>query len=164
MTRILLVVAVGSAALASSGCAGNRQMLAARNCCGPQCHIARSQSAPRPQICRDGCHPGSCPLNGIMQCSCCADACGECDSCQSCSSCNARVFGRNCGPCDTCGSRGGCGCRAAKCMVNCVLGPPGYEDDYVTSHGPPVGQVAYPYYSVRGPRDFLRNNPPPIGP
>ncbi|MEM6365992.1 MAG: hypothetical protein AAF745_16305 [Planctomycetota bacterium] len=29
--------------------------------------------------------------------------------------------------------------------------------------GPPTGQVAYPYYTVRGPRDFLQSNPPSIG-
>lgn len=29
--------------------------------------------------------------------------------------------------------------------------------------GPPTGQVAYPYYSVRGPRDFFVNDPPTIG-
>jgi hypothetical protein len=29
--------------------------------------------------------------------------------------------------------------------------------------GPPTGQVAYPYYTVRGPRDFLLNDPPTIG-
>lgn len=30
--------------------------------------------------------------------------------------------------------------------------------------GPPVGQVTYPYYTNRGPRDFLDPNPPGIGP
>jgi hypothetical protein len=30
--------------------------------------------------------------------------------------------------------------------------------------GPPVGTVAYPYYTLRGPRDFLASNPPSIGP
>ncbi len=30
--------------------------------------------------------------------------------------------------------------------------------------GPQTGQYAYPYYTTRGPRDFLRNNPPSIGP
>jgi hypothetical protein len=30
--------------------------------------------------------------------------------------------------------------------------------------GPPVGQVAYPYYTVRGPRDFLLDKPQSIGP
>jgi hypothetical protein len=29
--------------------------------------------------------------------------------------------------------------------------------------GPPTGQVGYPYYTVRGPRDFLQNDPPTIG-
>ncbi len=29
--------------------------------------------------------------------------------------------------------------------------------------GPAAAQVAYPYYTVRGPRDFLLNNPPTIG-
>lgn len=27
----------------------------------------------------------------------------------------------------------------------------------------PTAQVAYPYYTVRGPRDFLLDNPPSIG-
>ncbi len=30
--------------------------------------------------------------------------------------------------------------------------------------GPPTGAVAYPYYTTRGPRDFLADNPPSIGP
>ncbi|MEN6406316.1 MAG: hypothetical protein ABFC77_07585 [Thermoguttaceae bacterium] len=30
--------------------------------------------------------------------------------------------------------------------------------------GPATGAVAYPYYTTRGPRDFLANNPPSIGP
>ncbi|NBX29114.1 hypothetical protein EBR04_01460 [bacterium] len=30
--------------------------------------------------------------------------------------------------------------------------------------GPPTGAVAYPYYTTRGPRDFLAKNPPSIGP
>ncbi len=29
--------------------------------------------------------------------------------------------------------------------------------------GPPTGAVAYPYYTHRGPRDFLLDNPPSIG-
>jgi hypothetical protein len=33
------------------------------------------------------------------------------------------------------------------------LGPP----------GPPTGAYAYPYYTLRGPRDFLADNPPSIG-
>lgn len=30
--------------------------------------------------------------------------------------------------------------------------------------GPLTGAVAYPYYTVRGPRDFLARNPSSIGP
>jgi hypothetical protein len=30
--------------------------------------------------------------------------------------------------------------------------------------GGPVGQYAYPYYTIRGPRDYLVDNPPSIGP
>ena len=30
--------------------------------------------------------------------------------------------------------------------------------------GPSMGAVTYPYYTVRGPRDFLVDNPPSIGP
>jgi hypothetical protein len=33
----------------------------------------------------------------------------------------------------------------------------------VEAGGPPVGTVTYPYYTVRGPRDFLADNPPSIG-
>ena len=29
--------------------------------------------------------------------------------------------------------------------------------------GPPTASVAYPYYTTRGPRDFLLANPPSIG-
>lgn len=29
---------------------------------------------------------------------------------------------------------------------------------------PPMAQITYPYYTVRGPRDFLQRVPPPIGP
>ena len=31
------------------------------------------------------------------------------------------------------------------------------------SAGPPVGTVTYPYYTTRGPRDYLANDPPSIG-
>ena len=45
---------------------------------------------------------------------------------------------------------------------------PGYPHhhlhrEYVGPQGPPSAQVAYPYYTIRGPRDFLMDNPPSIG-
>lgn len=30
--------------------------------------------------------------------------------------------------------------------------------------GGPVGSYAYPYYTLRGPRDYFQSNPPSIGP
>jgi hypothetical protein len=48
-------------------------------------------------------------------------------------------------------------------------GTPGYprhlhmHREYVGPQGPPSAAVAYPYYTTRGPRDFLLDNPPSIG-
>lgn len=41
--------------------------------------------------------------------------------------------------------------------------PHGYMQDLGPS-GPPSPTYGYPYYTARGPRDFLLNNPPSIGP
>ena len=51
-----------------------------------------------------------------------------------------------------------CGQPAAACC--CASG----DHNYNFNPGPPVAQTAYPYYTLRGPRDFLLNNPPSIGP
>ncbi len=57
------------------------------------------------------------------------------------------------------------GCNGGGC-----LGGPGGpcnssgDQNYNFNAGPPTGQVAYPYYTTRGPRDFLMCNPPSIGP
>ena len=47
-------------------------------------------------------------------------------------------------------------------------GPHGHHQDMTdfgtpAVGGPPAAQVAYPYYTTRGPRDFLNPNPPSIG-
>ncbi len=34
----------------------------------------------------------------------------------------------------------------------------------VIQAGPPTGAIAYPYYTTRGPRDFMASDPPSIGP
>jgi hypothetical protein len=53
----------------------------------------------------------------------------------------------------------------------CCCGQPGVaccctsgDHRYNFAPGPPVAQTAYPYYTVRGPRDFLMGNPPKLGP
>ena len=70
-----------------------------------------------------------------------------------------------CYPCPHC-HRGFCnaapGPGCGVCSV-CGCGPSG-DHNYNFNPGPPVAQTAYPYYTLRGPRDFLLNNPPSIGP
>lgn len=38
------------------------------------------------------------------------------------------------------------------------------DGDYEFAAGPPTGSTTYPYYTTRGPRDFLARNPRDIGP
>lgn len=44
-----------------------------------------------------------------------------------------------------------------KCKEPCVQAAP-------AEAGPPTGAVTYPYYTIRGPRDFYAKNPGSIGP
>ena len=66
--------------------------------------------------------------------------------------------------CDNCGH--GHGARFAQ-GGNGPRGTPGVGHhqtrEYNGPQGPPTAQVAYPYYTTRGPRDFLVDNPPSIG-
>ncbi|MDY0165660.1 MAG: hypothetical protein RBS80_03905 [Thermoguttaceae bacterium] len=55
----------------------------------------------------------------------------------------------------SCGLLGRLGCRG--------IGRGGTGSEMIQA-GPPTGAIAYPYYTTRGPRDFLANNPPSIGP
>ncbi len=55
--------------------------------------------------------------------------------------------------CVTCGSRGGARATARGAAQACAM-----------PSGPPTAQVAYPYYTVRGPRDFFLDDPQPLGP
>ena len=98
--------------------------------------------------------------------------CGLCDELF----CFHKPWG-GCNGCDGGGCGGGCGDGAG--CANCGGPHGGYADggllhhpplprgaggEYVGPEGPPTGAVAYPYYTTRGPRDFLVNNPPSIGP
>lgn len=40
----------------------------------------------------------------------------------------------------------------------------GMHQGAMVDPGPPTGAITYPYYTVRGPRDFLQKYPTPIGP
>lgn len=70
------------------------------------------------------------------------------------------------------------GNRCRTCQQGCRPGPIGWQrggtdyQQHINHHayrnqpsgsGAPTAAVAYPYYTNRGPRDFLVNNPPTIG-
>jgi hypothetical protein len=70
-----------------------------------------------------------------------------------------------------CGNTGRCACcQKMKAMglaaADMALDPRACMTDaaYNFNPGPPSAQTAYPYYTTRGPRDFLMANPPSIGP
>jgi hypothetical protein len=69
--------------------------------------------------------------------------------------------------CQHCGHHYCCCCGPASpgcaCCPLCGCGPSG-DHNYNFTPGPPIAQTAYPYYTLRGPRDFLMSNPPSIGP
>jgi hypothetical protein len=72
------------------------------------------------------------------------------------------------------------GCQQASCDANCETGcgdpeqcaDPGRKCRLCKERpvqsppaaGPATGAITYPYYTVRGPRDFLAKNPGSIGP
>lgn len=178
------IALAGAVCLLATGCAGSG-MLANRDC--TPCHVARSQTAARPTIYRDGCRP-CCALFGKKD-NCCETDCGcdvgcGCDCCPMDCCCEPGCScesGQCCGGCngDCCNSCGGNqrSCRKrgrllegkAMCTV-CGIASGfcphrgGYPEQTTFNPGPPTGQVAYPYYTVRGPRDFLMCNPASIGP
>ncbi|HBE68991.1 MAG TPA: hypothetical protein DDW52_12655 [Planctomycetaceae bacterium] len=76
---------------------------------------------------------------------------------RNCNSCNGNL---GCRPCKLGWQRGGTDYQR-------FLGHHGsYRGQHTGSGGAgggQVAQVAYPYYTTRGPRDFLLDNPPTIG-
>lgn len=145
--RLLFAAMAVGLTLSSVGC----QSLRSPGCsecvapCGP-CNVACSRKAPRPTLFRDACPPQQCLLDGNGR--------GPC--------------GPGCQPGCSCGyGYGLAGCGAGGIVngaVGAVLDCKQCDNQYNFAQGPPTGQVAYPYYTVRGPRDFLQANPPSIGP
>lgn len=79
--------------------------------------------------------------------------------------------GNQLGACRQCGSGGGFGGRTGAGHGGGLAnhGPlvPGGGHHFRPNEepkGPETATVAYPYYTLRGPRDFLARNPPSIGP
>ena len=94
-------------------------------------------------------HWGMCPWGGCHE-----EACG--------SSCGA---GGECASCGQAGMHDGHGLIGHHHQGGPGQGHFGTDERALAgSGGPPTGAVAYPYYTNRGPRDFLADNPPSIGP
>ncbi len=94
---------------------------------------------------------------------CCCGGRGECACCQRL----RQWWSNNC----ACNAAGKCACcckmRAVVATArNAVCDPRAAVTDanYNFNQGPSSAQVAYPYYTTRGPRDYFLNNPPSIGP
>ena len=126
--------------------------------------------------CGGGCgYGGCCDTCGGSGCALCDSGC--CNGPEWCGLCHRQCgcYGDcgcgpagGCGPSGCCGGGGGVGGRGQYGMVNGAVSrvlDGNYKDNvYNFNPGPPAAQVAYPYYTVRGPRDFLASNPAPIGP
>lgn len=166
MNRWLMVGAVASLMMVSTGCLHHNT----RSGCS-DCGSMMSQAP----TC--GCESSGCGCQASSDCGC-GDACSDCES-GSCKASGCGLLGKSrgrmagchsgcgrtgCSPSTLRWQQGGmdysdhlsggvCGQRAATVLQNQPVTP-----------GPPTAQVAYPYYSFRGPRDFLLANPPSIGP
>ena len=165
MNRLLMVVALGALLVGSTGCLhhnlrkagkGDCTSCASGNCASGNCNSC--QVNPNAYGANGACIGGGCEGQGGSAC--------------------ATTLGRVGGICGVCGGKG--------CRTGCIPGRIGWQQgglDY-SAHlqpggmghhagdasnsapfhpGPASAQVAYPYYSHRGPRDFLVDNPPTIG-
>jgi len=100
---------------------------------------------------------------GRRPAACTAGSCAQApENCASCS-CSGPVDNsedpNQQAPCRACGGRG---CRLCRGGIDGRDGDGDGSEGFTA--GPPTGAVAYPYYTTRGPRDFLARNPQSIGP
>jgi hypothetical protein len=168
------IALAGLACLLAGGCAQTGLTLGKFN--RDQAPAAVAHKAPRPSTSRDAVPLGDSPFAQLASYN--SDDGADCGACVEGADCSCAVDGCPVDGCcdpygggDPCGAGGACrglidGIAGGFCGPGCGLCPHsgGYPEYPMFNQGPPVGQVAYPYYTVRGPRDFLRDNPPTIGP
>ncbi len=173
MRNTFLALAAALVLAANSGCGMMHGWWCHRHDCDECCDDA---------CCRAGSHCGDCGCGGNCDNGCC---CG--DHCACGGNCGD---GRCCGGdgCDQCGP-GGCGdgchavaavahgaCATAACAASPLCRAVGCRADaaaacrrrwrisWADRQDRRAPDVTYPYYTVRGPRDFLAAHPTPIGP
>jgi len=138
--------------LTNTGCSLVDRLFLA-NFDGPYAHQARNHGG-RDGGCRDGaCQDGACE-DGACQDGACQGGPCQADGCQDCErgACHKRHVGRY----------GGLARHHLPPEEEAAL--EGSDYGATAPAGPPTGAVAYPYYTTRGPRDFLAKCPPSIGP
>ncbi len=144
----LLVAAVVTAS--STGCSIIDRLFLL-NADGP--YSNRGHGGPGMQAGCSGCESGTCYEHGCPDGNCPSGACqtGGCQDCPG-GACKAPHTGRY----------GGLAKHHLTHGEKAALGASDYGA--IEPAGPPTGAVAYPYYTTRGPRDFLAKRPPSIGP
>ena len=145
LNRVLGLLAVTALIGATSGCS-IMDRLFLLNADGPYTHQAQHVGGRcRDGACEEACEPGACQ-DGACQDGGCRDG-----ACQD-GACRKPHNGRY----------GGLAKHHLTADEKAALAASDYGA--VQPAGPPTGGVAYPYYTTRGPRDFLAKNPPSIGP
>lgn len=156
MRNLLLASLMATLLATSSGCCIVDRLFQCRPCCG---WLSGCGS------CGGNCGPGGC--SGYDPYSSYGGGCESCsgEGCDQCGGgdCNSWDYagGYRDGCYKTYGAHSPWGCRA--CCMQSKHGPSADEQMY-NPPGPPTGAVTYPYYTTRGPRDFLARNPASIGP
>jgi hypothetical protein len=144
LNRSLGLFAVTALIGMTSGCS-IMDRLFLLNADGPYNHQAQHVGGRcRDGACQDeGCEPGACQDGACQE--------GACQDCQD-GACRKPHTGRY----------GGLAKHHLTADEKAALAASDYGA--VQPAGPPTGAVAYPYYTTRGPREFLAKNPPSIGP
>lgn len=188
MKRVMFALVAATVLTASSSgcCCLDRLFFRPWGCCANRCSACDGSACGG-----GGCGGGCC--GGASNCGNSCDALGPVGSGWTgwgawrgwnggwhggCGSCGGGCCANNGYPGPIGGLPGGGPCNCPNCMArkgrgvgpgapdgSYVGGPGGYANGAGGyPGGPPSGQVAYPYYTTRGPRDFLAKNPPSIGP
>ncbi len=143
LSRAFGLVVVASVIATSSGCSIIDRLFLL-NTDGPHGHHATQGGACQDGMCPTGqCGPEGCPTGNCQS--------GNCQDCAD-GSCHPKHVGRY----------GGLAKHHLSPAEKAALA--GSDYGATQPAGPPSGAVAYPYYTTRGPRDFLAKCPPSIGP